>query len=90
MLEVIKKDGWNFKYASDRLKNDREVVLEAVKKEASVIFYVDKKLKNDKEIVLEACKNDKSIFYLEDSLEEIRKEFETVEDFLNSEKEKNI
>ncbi|WP_081256141.1 DUF4116 domain-containing protein [Streptobacillus moniliformis] len=32
VLLEVKKNGWSLKYASDRLKDDKEVVLEAVKK----------------------------------------------------------
>jgi len=43
-------------YASEKLKDDKEIVLEAVKQDGLALEYASEKLKDDKEIVLEAIK----------------------------------
>ncbi len=43
-------------YASEELKNDKEVVLEAVKTNGFALNDASEELKSDKEIVLEAVK----------------------------------
>ena len=45
-------------YASDELKNDREILLVAVTKNGLALEYASKELKNDREIVLAAVKQD--------------------------------
>jgi hypothetical protein len=44
-------------YASDRIKNDREVILNAVKNNGKILRFASDELKNDREIVLIAVKN---------------------------------
>jgi hypothetical protein len=41
-------------YASEKLKDDKEVVLEAVKKNCYVLKYASERLKNDKKFLLKA------------------------------------
>ena len=58
-LKAVKQNGWALEFASDELKNDREVVLEAVKEKGSAGFaleYASEELKNDRKVVLEAIK----------------------------------
>ena len=43
-------------YASNELKNSKEIVLEAVKQNGFAIEYASYEFKNSKEIVLEAVK----------------------------------
>ena len=45
------------RFASERLKDDKEIVLEAVSKDGWGLKYVSDRLKDDKEVVLEAIKN---------------------------------
>ena len=50
MLDAIKKDARALKYASETLKNDKEVVLAAVTHDGSTLQFASDDLKNDKEI----------------------------------------
>ena len=43
-------------YASERLKDDKDIVLLAVKNSRYVLEYASQRLKDDKDIVLEAVK----------------------------------
>ena len=49
---------FEFKYASDRLKNDYNFILETVKINGCILEYVSKKFRCNREIVFEAVKND--------------------------------
>lgn len=46
------------KYASDRLKDDKDIVIEAVKNDWNAIEYASDRLKDDEDVVIEAIKND--------------------------------
>ncbi len=43
-------------YASNELKNSKDIVLESVKKNGRALQFASNKLKNSKDIVLEALK----------------------------------
>ena len=49
---------FGFKYLSDRLKDNKDIVLVAVKKVCIVFEFVSERLKNDREVVLEAIRQD--------------------------------
>jgi vacuolar-type H+-ATPase subunit H len=69
VLEAVKQHGHSLDYASEELKNDKEVVLEAVKQHGHSIYYASEELKNDKEVVLEAVKqNGSSLDYASEEL----------------------
>ena len=53
----VKLYGNNLKYASDNLKNDKEVVMEAVKQNGDAIDFASPILKENEEILIEAIKN---------------------------------
>ena len=58
-------------YASEELRNDKEVVLEAVKKYGDALQFASEELRNDKEVVLEAVKeNGNAIKYASPELQE--------------------
>ena len=46
-----------FGYASDRLKDDKEVLLKAAKNDGQSLYFASQSLRADKEVVLEAVKN---------------------------------
>ena len=74
MLYTLKNDFNLLKYASETLKNDKEVALAAVKKDGYAIIYLPEELKKDKEIVLEAIKsNGKTFKYASEELRNDRK-----------------
>ena len=50
MLQAVKQDGFLLEFASNELKDDKEVVLEATKQNPCVIYYASEELKEDKEI----------------------------------------
>lgn len=66
MLSVLQQDGNPriehygslLQFASDRLKNDRDIVLAAIKKEGLALEYAAQVFKNDNEIVLTAVRQD--------------------------------
>jgi hypothetical protein len=73
VLEAVKKNGRLIKYASEELKNDKEVVLEALTRDGCSLFYVSKELQNNREVVLEAVKQDgRSLFFASKELQELR------------------
>ena len=47
VLEAVKQNGSALKYASEELKNDKEVVLEAVKQDGFALEYDSYELQND-------------------------------------------
>ena len=53
-LKAVKQNGLALEYASDELKNDKEVVLAAVKQYGRALEYASDRLKDDKEVVLAA------------------------------------
>jgi hypothetical protein len=54
VLKVVLRHGWVLRFASDELKNDKDVVMAAVSNYAASLEFASDELKNDKEIVLEA------------------------------------
>ena len=52
IIKKVKRNGHYLQYASEELKNNKEVVLEAVKQNGNALQYTSKELKNDKEVVL--------------------------------------
>ena len=56
-LEAVKNDGQALYYASEELRNDKEVVLQAVKTYGRALEFASNELKNDRQIVLESVKN---------------------------------
>jgi hypothetical protein len=48
---VVKQNGRALKYADEKLKANKEVVLAAVKQDVSALDYVDDSLKNDPDIL---------------------------------------
>ncbi|MBR0351026.1 MAG: DUF4116 domain-containing protein [Clostridia bacterium] len=67
MMTMVKKAGYALGYASEELKNNREIVIEAVKNDEAAISYASKELKNDPEIVLMAVRhNGNALKYIPD------------------------
>jgi len=56
ILEAVKRKGWAFIYASDRLKDDKDMILEALKYSPDVYQYASERLQNDKEVALEVLR----------------------------------
>ncbi len=57
MLKAISKDGFNLAWASERLQNDREIVITAIKNNnRRILANVSYELRNDRDIVLMAIK----------------------------------
>ena len=50
MLAAVNQYGWALRYASAKLKNDKDVVLAAVKQDGRALRYASDKLKIDKNI----------------------------------------
>ena len=50
-MQVVNISGKNLKYASESLKNDKEVVMLAVKKLGIALKYASESLKNDMDVV---------------------------------------
>jgi hypothetical protein len=62
VLSRVSNDGLKLQYASDRLKNDKEIVLKAVSNYGLALRYASERLKNDKEVVLKAVSQNYSVF----------------------------
>ena len=60
VLAAVKKNEDALKYASPRLKDDKDIVLEAIKSSSvvSALRYASPRLKDDKDVVLEAVEHD--------------------------------
>eukprot|EP00746_Dinoflagellata_sp_MGD_P168013 gnl/MRDRNA2_/MRDRNA2_99083_c0_seq1.p1 gnl/MRDRNA2_/MRDRNA2_99083_c0~~gnl/MRDRNA2_/MRDRNA2_99083_c0_seq1.p1 ORF type:complete len:584 (-),score=93.39 gnl/MRDRNA2_/MRDRNA2_99083_c0_seq1:59-1810(-) len=56
VLSQVRLDGWNlgYKYISEELKDDREVVMEAVSRNGAALTYASEALKDDREVVQNA------------------------------------
>lgn len=61
VLAEIKKDGFNYQFASAELMADREVLLAAVKNYGWALAHAPSEYQDDKEIVLLAIKNEKTL-----------------------------
>lgn len=74
IMQFMQKEGNGRHYVrdvSERLKQDREVVLATVKSSGEVLIFVPDELKNDREIVIEAVKsNATAIAYIGEKLKE--------------------
>jgi hypothetical protein len=64
-------------FASDELKNDKDIVMEAVKSGGNGLKYASEKLKNDINVVFAAIKNHP--FSLEHASEEMKSNYEVLE-----------
>ena len=63
MQQAIRDNAcWVYAYASDKLHDDRDLMLEAVKIDGQSLYYASENLRDDKEVVLEAVKN-KGLIY---------------------------
>ena len=74
LLEQIKRGNLlAFRYASEELRGDREVVLEAVRQNGNALRYASKELQGDRELVLEAVRQDGiALWYASKELKEDR------------------
>lgn len=70
VIMAVSVDGYQLKYASDRLKGDFLVVLTAIHQEGHALIYASEKMKSNKQIVLEALKYC-YLFAIEDLLDSI-------------------
>ena len=52
VLKAVRQYGNTLKYASDKLRNDRDVVLEAVKQDEYTLLWASNELKNNKEFIM--------------------------------------
>jgi len=64
VMEAVKQNGYVLCYASEELRNDRDVVLEAIKQYGYALYYASEALRADREFVLEAVKqNGLALYY---------------------------
>ena len=67
MLEAVKIDGQELYYASEQLRDDKEVVLAAVSNKGLIFKYASKRLRADEEVARAAINNYKdAIEYISD------------------------
>lgn len=58
MLQALRdKATWVIAYASDKLFEDKELILEGVKQDGQLLYYASEELRDDKDIVLAAVSN---------------------------------
>lgn len=61
--------GKDLKYTSEKLRNDKDIVLEAVKQDETVLQFASKKLRNNEAVVFEVIRqNRQSLEYASKSL----------------------
>jgi len=51
VIKAVKRNGHALEYASETLKNDKDIVLETVKQNGYALQYASYKLRNDKEFM---------------------------------------
>ena len=87
-MEAVKSNGYALAFASDRLKDNKEIVTEAVNNYGRALEYTSERLRNDKDIVVNAI-NQNPIFSsvtFNFAGDKIKEQFSTPEALLNSEK----
>lgn len=58
MLQALRdKATWVLAYASDKLHNDKELMLKAVSQDGQILYYASKALRDDKDVVIAAVQN---------------------------------
>ena len=77
VYDKVARNGLTLEFASEELRNDKEIVLKAVQNRGSALQYASDELKNDREIVLEAIKFDKEA--IQYASEEMKNDPEIVE-----------
>ena len=70
MMDLVKINEYALQYASDELKDDKEIVLASIKNEPFTLFNASERLQNDKELNIEVVKmKGILIFHLLDELQ---------------------
>ena len=77
MLELVKINTYALQFASDELKDDKEIVLASIKNDPSTIGAASERLQNDREVIIEAVKLDGLIIF--DLKDELRKDKEIID-----------
>ncbi len=54
--EVVDENEISLEYASEELRNDREIVLEAIKNSGYAILYASEELQKDRNFIMKAVK----------------------------------
>ena len=49
-------------YATEELRDDKDVIMEAVKNDGQILYYASERLRDDNDVVMEAIKNKPLIF----------------------------
>jgi lambda repressor-like predicted transcriptional regulator len=57
-IEAVRKNWQKLRYASEEIKNNRDIILEAVQQNGRALQYASEKLQNDRELVRAAVQND--------------------------------
>ncbi len=55
-MEAVKQDGGALEFASDNLKDDKDILMQALEKVGWVACYASDRLKDDKDVILKAVK----------------------------------
>ena len=71
IIEAVKRDGSDLKYASESVKNDRDIVSEAVEKNGGFLSYASEELRDDEELALIAA-HSKNFISFQDLSEGLR------------------
>ena len=78
MMDLVKINEYALQYASDELKDDKEIVLASIKNEPFTLFNASERLQNDKELNIEVVKMQGILMF--DLSDELRKD----EDIINT------
>jgi Domain of unknown function (DUF4116) len=72
MLAAVKDDGFAIQFASENLRDDRELAMIAISNKARSLEHLSPRLQNDKDVVLEAVKKNPAVIqYASQSLQDI-------------------
>ncbi len=85
---AVTECGDALRFASDRLKDNKEVALAAINQNGSAFEIISDKLKNDKEVALAAIKNYIKAFYF--ASDELKEDQEVLDYVLNVSKQNTL
>ena len=83
MLEVVKKDGYMLRFASEELRNNEDIVVEAVKASKGAIKYVSNKIKDNEEIMIKLMQEDRLGLVIREASDRLKDNKEFVSKAIN-------
>ena len=85
LMDLVKINEYVLQYASDELKDDKEIVLASIKNEPFTLFNASERLQNDKELNIEVVKMQGILIF--DLSDKLRKDEDIINTAVNLSKE---